>query len=180
MIGRIPGVRGVLRLIALNLLPEPILYRFLHSYTRERPRTALGTATDHRMMPLQDGVELWVYWSDVPNVGRGPSASLFVLREEILRLDCFSGNEGHMHLNPAQQRMSGRVAARLFFQDGSHAEHVDRAVFELIANSDAALKSNRLDRVRSFRIDEQALADASKQMRGYMMELLDRHRHLVT
>ena len=120
-------------------------------------------------------MELWVYWSDVPNVGRGPSASLFVLGEEVLRLDCFGGSEGHMHLNPEQQRFSGRVTARLYFQDGSRVEHVDRVAFELIANTDAALKSNGLSRVRNFPIDQNALADASNQMRHLMQELLERH-----
>lgn len=170
-----PSIQGVLRRIALIVLPEPIFFRLLHYITRQRPRTALETASDRRKISPQEDVELWVYWSDVPNVGRGPSASLFVLREEVLRLDCFGGSEGHMHLNPEQQRFSGRVTARLYFQDGSRAEHVDRVAFELIANTDAALKSNGLSRVRNFPIDQNALADASNQMRLLMQELLERH-----
>ncbi len=170
-----PSIQGVLRRIALIVLPEPIFYRLLHYITRQRPRTALETASDRRKILPQEDVELWVYWSDVPNVGRGPSASLSVLREEVLRLDCFGGSEGHMHLNPEQQRLSGRVGVRLYFQDGSRAEHVDRAAFELIANADAALKSNGLSRVRNFPIDQNALADASNQMRHLMQELLERH-----
>ncbi len=168
-----PSIQGVLRRIALIVLPEPTFYRLLHYITRQRPRTARETASDRRKISPQEDVELWVFWSDVPNVGRGPSASLFVLREEILRLDCFGGSEGHMHLNPKQQRFFG--PARLYFQDGSRAEHVDRAAFELIANADAALKSNGLSRVRNFPIDQNALADASNQMRLLMQELLERH-----
>ena len=170
-----PSILGILRRIALIMLPEPIFYRLLHYITRQRPRTARGTAFDRQKISPQEDVELWVYWSDVPNVGRGPSASLFVLREEVLRLDCFGGSEGHMHLNPEQQRLSGRVGVRLYFQDGSRAEHVDRAAFELIANTDAALKSNGLSRVRNFPIDQNTLADASNQMRHLMQELLERH-----
>ncbi len=170
-----PSILGILRRIALIMLPEPIFYRLLHYITRQRPRTALETASDRRKISPQEDVDLWVYWSDVPNVGRGPSASLSVLREEVLRLDCFGGSEGHMHLNLQQQRFSGRVGVRLYFQDGSRAEHVDRGAFELIANADAALKSNGLSRVRSFPIDQNALADASNQMRLLMQELLERH-----
>ncbi len=172
---KVPSIQGVLRRIALIVLPEPIFDRLLHYITRQRPRTALETASDRRKILPQEDVELWVYWSDVPNVGRGPSPSLSVLREEVLRLDCFGGSEGHMHLNPEQQRLSGRVGVRLYFQDGSRAEHVDRAAFELIANTDAALKSNGLSRVRNFPIDQNALADASNQMRLLMQELLERH-----
>ncbi len=170
-----PSIQGGLRRIALIVLPEPIFYRLLHYITRRRPITAFETASDRRKISPQEDVELWVYWSDVPNVGRGPTASLFVLREEVLRLECFGGSEGHMHLNPEQQRFSGHVTARLYFQDGSRVEHVDRAAFELIANTDAALKSNRLSRVRNFPIDQNALADASNQMRHLMQELLERH-----
>ncbi len=172
------SIQGVLRRIALIVLPGPVLYRIQHYIKRQRPRTAIETAetaSDRRKISPQQNVELWVYWSDVPNVGRGPTASLFVLREEVLRLDCFGGSEGHMHLNPEQQWFFGRITARLFFQDGSRAEHVGRAAFELIANTDAALKFNILSRVRNFPIDQNALADASNQMRLLMQVLLERH-----
>lgn len=161
--------------IAFATLPEPVLYRLLHFIQLRRPRTSLDTASDHRKIALQQGVELWIYWSDVPSVGSGPSASLFVLREEVLRLDCFGGREGHMHLNPDQQRFNARVAARLYFPEGSRAEHIDRAVFEIIANTDAALKSNRLARVRKFSINQYALSNAARQIRFIMPELLRRH-----
>ncbi len=171
------SIQGVLRRIALIVLPEPVLYRIQHYIKRQRPRTAIETAetaSDRRKISPQQNVELWVYWSDVPNVGRGPTASLFVLREEVLRFDCFGGSRGHMHLNPEQQHYSGRDVARLYLQDGSRAEHTDRVAFELIANTDAALKSNRLSRVHNFPIDQSALADAANQMRLLMQELLER------
>ncbi len=166
-----PSIRGVLREIALNVLPEPIFYRLLHYITRRRLPTALETASDRRKISPQEDVELWIYWRNAGYVRDGPSASLFVLREEVLRLDCYGGSLGHMHLNPRQQWPYGT----LYFQDGSRVEHVDRAAFELIANTDAALKSNRLSRVRNFPIDQNALADASNQMRLLMQELLERH-----
>lgn len=168
-------IRGILIGIAHHAFPEPIFYRLLHHMRRQRPRTALSTASDHRRISLQQGVEICIYWSDVPNVGSGPSASLFVLREEILRLDCFGERNGHMHVNPEQQRFASRAPARLYFPESSRAEHIDRAVFEVLANTDAALKSNRLVHVRMFRIDRKALAHAAKQMRIVMRELLERH-----
>jgi len=167
------SIQGVLRRIALIVLSEPISYRLLHYFTRQRPSPVRETASDHRKILPQEDVELWVYWSEVPN-GRGPAASLFVLREEVLRFDCFGGSEGHMHLNPVQQRFSGGDVARLYFPDGSCAEHVDRAAFEIIANTNAALRSNRLSRIRNFVIDQNALADASNHLRHHMRELLER------
>ncbi len=156
-------------------LPEPFRFWFYYRFRRGKPQETLDWMSDQRLIRPQKDVELWVYWYDMPSKVRGPAASLYVLGEEVLRLNCFQGNKAHMHLNPRQQEFAMRVAARLFFPDGSPAERVERAAFELRANTDAALKSNRIGRVRDFRIDSQALMAASNAMRAYMMELLDRH-----
>ncbi len=121
-----PSIRGVLRRIALIVLPEPIwvlrriglivlpepiFYRLLHYITRQRPRTALETASDRRKISPQEDVELWIYWRNAAYVRYGPSASLFVLREEVLRLDCYGGSLGHMHLNPQQQGLTCQISS---------------------------------------------------------------------
>jgi hypothetical protein len=166
------SITKIVRSIAMALLPEPILYELCHLRSRRKPRTDLPTASRHHRISPQAGVELWVYWSDVPGVGSGPSASLFVLNEEVFRLDCFGGTEGHMHLNPEQQIIVRRQTARIYFPDDHRAAQVNRAAFELATNSRAALLSNGLRRVRTFHLDERSLADAANQMHSYMNELL--------
>lgn len=169
------NLRRILRLVALIGLPEPIAYRLLHYHSRRDTRSMLAREGERWKLSPQENVILRVHWADVPNVGRGPSASLFVLEEEVLRLDCFGGRQGHMHLNPMQQRYCSRLIARLFFPEGPRSEQVDRAAFELVTNYDAALKSNRLSYIRNFSIDRIALADAARQMKLLMQETLQAH-----
>ena len=99
------GLIELIKRLALLVLPQPILYRLWHLNRKRRPRTELDSAMDHRVIDVQTGVRLNVYWADVQNVGRGPGASLFVLLEEVMRIDCFGGNAGHMHINPVQQAL---------------------------------------------------------------------------
>ena len=62
--------------------------------------------------PIQDNVRLESYWRDDAG-GRGPAASLFVYDDEIMRFDCFGGDNGHCHFNLRQTR--GR---RWMYPDG--------------------------------------------------------------
>ncbi len=169
-------LRTILKILGASLLPPSILYRLWHADYRRRPRTDIDTASDLRVMTPQEGVRLEVYWSDVPNVGRGPSASLFVLEEEVVRLDCFGGNDGHMHINPEQVRIIlRRYTPRLYFPEGSREDHIERATFELATNTPSALKLNMLARVREFPIDMGKLAAAAGQMADEMNDLLVSH-----
>ena len=159
------------------LLPETVLYPLWRRYTARRTRSALSTASDHLMITIQDDVRLDVFWVD-RRLGPGPGASLYVLGDEILRLDCF-GNQGlggHYHINPSQVELHHVNTARLFFPEGSHEEHVDRATFELQRNLPAALAMNRDARVRRVQVDHARLEGAAEEMRAFMRELLARHR----
>ncbi len=169
-------LKSTIKFLASSLLPQPILYRLWHINCRRKPRTKLDTAFDLRVTTPQEGVRLEVYWSDVPNVGRGPSASLFVLDEEVIRIDCFGGNDGHMHINPEQVRIILRhYPPRLYFPEGSREDHIERATFELATNTPSALKLNMLARVREFPIHMGKLAAAAGQMADEMNDLLVSH-----
>ena len=170
-----PDKRGILGKIALYILPEPIRFKLYFYFWQTNRREKKANVYDRQRISLQDDVELWTYWLDGERFGGGPCASLYVLQEEVLRLDCFDGEGSHMHLNPNQQAFAARMASRLYFPNGKVADQVERSAFELIANTDAALKSNRFGRIRSFQIDQQALTDAAGQMKKYMMELVERH-----
>ncbi len=169
-------LRTILKILGAAILPQPILYRLWHAARRGQPRTDLDTASDLRVTTPQEGVRLEVYWSDVPNVGRGPSASLFVLDEEVIRIDCFGGNDGHMHINPEQVRIILRHdPPRFYFPEGSREDHIERATFELATNTASALKLNMLARVREFPIHMGKLAAAAGQMADEMNDLLVSH-----
>jgi hypothetical protein len=171
--------------LALSMLPNSVLWRLWHIRRRGLPRTALECASDRRVISVQDGVTLDVYWAAIPDppvehrrgeynqLGHnGPCVSLFVLREEVMRLECFGGLDGHMHMNPEQQGLLAGWGSQHYFPDGSRESQVERAAFELIENSQAFLLANQLSRIRDFRIDEERLAEAVAETEAYMNELL--------
>lgn len=162
--------------LALTLLPNRLLYWLWHRRRKGRPRTGDNNALDLRIIPVQDGVCLEVYWNTNP-LGPGPSASLFVLDEEVLRVDCFGGKTGHMHINPVQANLllAWETTPRYFFPPDTIEGHIDRCLFELTTNTPAALQTNQLARVRSFPLRETSLIDASLEMKTNMYELLEKH-----
>ncbi len=170
-------VENVIKRLALAVLPQPILYRLWHLRRRKRPRTADSNAMDQRIIPICDGAYLEVYWTEAP-LGRGPCVSMFVLLEEVMRIDCLGGKAGHMHINPVQQSLlvGWRKTPRLFFPPSDSESQIDRAVFELTANTDLALQTNQLARIRNFSIEKKRLEDAAGQMRAMMHGLMADHR----
>lgn len=167
--------RKILQIIR-TFLPQSLLYEIWHYRSKRVRRPTLDTASQHDVFQLQSGVTLETYWSDVPGVGRGPSASLFVLEEEVLRLDCFGGAEGHMHFNPEQAHLTaGRPSPRIYFQPASIPEQIDRAAFELIRNHRAAQASNMLSRVRRLQLKQNPLNQAVDAMTRQMRLLYQCH-----
>ena len=169
-------VENVIKRLALAVLPQPILYRLWHLRRRRRPRTADSNAMDQRIILICDGAYLEVYWTEAP-LGRGPCVSMFVLLEEVMRIDCLGGTAGHMHINPVQQSLivGWKTTPRMFFPPGDREHQIERAVFELIANTELALQTNQLARIRSFPIEKKSLEDASEKMKTMMNGLMDHH-----
>jgi hypothetical protein len=165
-----------LKHLALTLLPHRLVYWLWHLRRRNRPRTGDDNAVDVRVVPVREGARLEVYWNTNP-LGPGPAASLYVLEEEVLRLDCFGGETGHMHINPVQVNLAlpWEVTPRYFFPPDTLENHIERSVFELTTNSKAALQTNLLGRVRMFPIEHGCLVEAAGRMRSEMYELLAKH-----
>jgi len=94
-----------------------------------------------------------------------------------MRIDCFGGTAGHMHVNPVQQSLlvGWKKTPRLFFPPGSSESQIERAVFELTANTELALQTNQLARIRNFPIKKRSLEDASEKMEALMNDLIDQH-----
>ena len=161
-------------LLALSVFPQRVAFGLRH-------RSLPGKMYFHmrkagaRVIQLQDAY-LIVHWSDFPPVGSGPSASLYVLQEEVMRIDCFGGVDGHMHFNPEQDYLNNRLdtarTPRIYFPEGSRQDHVDRAVFELKRNVSAALAMNVLPAIQDYSFDFDELEAAAEQMGGLMTNML--------
>ena len=163
-----------LRKGACYLLPQPLLYELWHYWSRRNRRPNYDTAANNQTIRPQEGVVLEIYWSDVPGVGYGPSASLFVLREEVLRLDCFGDGNGHMHFNPSQVHVFGWDSiSRVRFSPISVWQQIERGAFELTQNAAAAIAMNMLARVRKFPLEQSALDTAANEMTERMRALCE-------
>lgn len=165
-------LENFLKQLAVATIPAGLLYRLWHKRRKGLPRTEDGTTDQLKTIAIQDGVRLEVYWSVVEQ-GAGPCASLFVLDDEILRIDCFAGDNAHMHINPVQHNLplAWHITPRIKFPRGDARAQIERGVFELTRNTPAALQMNQLARLRRFSINGQALKLAGDAMRAYMLEL---------
>jgi hypothetical protein len=87
------------------------------------------------ILEIQENVCLVSYWVG-SDPGPGPSASLFVYGDEVMRFDCFGGERVHFHLNLTQARyFSGGESARLYFPEGSMQDQVKLAAFDCAGTS---------------------------------------------
>jgi len=164
--------------IVTHTIPEAFLYPFWQWYAGERIGAAERGGAKPQIIPVQDAVWIEVYWTERPpngEVGPGPRASVMVLGDEILRLDCFGGQQGHYHINPRQGMLTERTPARLCFPEGSHADNVERTAFEVEYNLPAALLLNRIRAIREIKIDDEKLSRAAAQMRAAMLQHLAEH-----
>lgn len=117
---------------------------------------------------IQDNVRLESYWRDDAG-GRGPAASLYVYDDEIMRFDCFGGDNGHCHVNLRQTR--GR---RWMYPEGSFQDHIRQSLFDLRANVNFCLQTHQEARVQAVDIDRHRLEAAAKQMETHLLSLADK------
>ena len=161
-------------LAAYSTLPQTPVFRWWRGNLKNRLSFHLQKS-DVQVIEFQ-GAQLLVHWSDFPPIGSGPSASLYILEEEVMRLDCFGGEDGHMHFNPPQltlvNRLDSNKTPRIYFPPGSRQEHVDRAAFELKKNVVAALEMNLLPEIQNYRLDAHEVEAAAERMHGLMTNML--------
>ena len=115
--------------------------------------------------PVQDDVRLEVYWRS-DRGGHGPAASLYFYDDEVLRFDCFGGEEGHCHVNLKQTR-----GQRWYYPEGAVKENIKQAGFDIRKNYQFCILSHQDDRIRRLKIDQEKLEVAASQMENRLTEL---------
>ena len=115
--------------------------------------------------PVQDNVRLEVYWRS-DRGGHGPAASLYFYDDEVLRFDCFGGEEGHCHMNLSQTR-----GQRWYYPEAPVKENIKQAGFDLRKNSLFCILSHQDDRIRRLKIDQEKLEVAANQMESRLTEI---------
>jgi hypothetical protein len=149
---------GILQRIRYRLRPFP-------------RRSSKSYLTDVKTFPIQEGVVLETYCLGPP-FGPCPAASVYIHDEEVMRLDCIGGVEGHFHVNLTQSLFyPGGEQARFYFPDGTVAEHIENAEFQLRHNLDYARRQNYKRSIREIQIDKAKLDDVAGQMKAELLRL---------
>lgn len=123
---------------------------------------------DLQAVPLGGDAHLNVYWKQL-DIGHGPAVSVVVHEEEILRVDCFGPDDGHMH---AAFFMPGSGENRLYFPENTREAQIERAVFEITTNLRYYLDRAVDPRIRAVELDSDRVADAAEEARRIMMGYL--------
>lgn len=118
--------------------------------------------------PIQENVLLQVYWRDDAG-GRGPAASLYVYDDEIMRFDCFGGDNGHCHFNLRQTR--GR---RWMYPEGSFQDHIQQSLFDLCTNLTFCLKTHQDARIQEIQIVQESIEQAAGKMETQLLEFAEK------
>ena len=132
-------------------------------------QTSVARVGDVVTIPVQDDVVIEAYWV-VLEKEWGPRASLYVHEHEVLRLDCFGAESGHMHVN---FQGLARYRGRMYFPQGTVREHIDRGLFELERNLGWALAMNCRPKIHNTVIDPHKLRLGVDRLRMQMFGLLD-------
>lgn len=127
----------------------------------QKLRSSAPHISDVAVRRLGPDFTIEAYWVNEP-VGPGPAASLYAQGDEIMRLDCFGGSSGHMHVNMAQVGRIRAGSARLYFEPGTMREHMERGGHELENNVTYAIRTNASWRIRQLVPPSDQLRDASR------------------
>jgi hypothetical protein len=130
---------------------------------------AVAASPDRDRIPVQDDVFLDVYWRD-DDLGRGPAASLYARGVEVLRLDCFGADQGHLHLN-----LGTGAGRRWYFPPATAADHIERACFELERNFAIALAVCPDPALAGLSLRGDQMAEVAAKARSRLLALLDEH-----
>lgn len=119
---------------------------------------------------LSENAHIDCYWLKT-NLGSGPAASVYVSNDEVMRFDCLAEN-GHMHFNMSHATLFDNGGnARLYFQEKTVPEQIQRVLFELTHNLPYALKLNSNKKIRRTIISSTELATATKHLEIAMRAL---------
>jgi hypothetical protein len=88
-------------------------------------RSVYESRNDIHHLEIDESVRIEVFWKKL-KLGKGPALSLFMLEEEILRIDCFGKGAAHIHVTLF---LPGKGEQRLWMHEQTVAEQISRARF---------------------------------------------------
>jgi hypothetical protein len=119
---------------------------------------------------VPDPYRLEAYWLRI-NGQEGPSFSLFLGDDEILRVDCLP-EDPHVHYGLAESRKWRPVEDRVYVTPGGYDELIDRAVFELAHNVGFCTGLHRERAVRRTPVDDAPFQVAADEVGRHLRALV--------
>jgi hypothetical protein len=136
-----------------------------HKKRRHTEVAAPPVRRDLCVLPIQDHVQLEVYWK-VLAIGKGPAVIFRAHGREIMKFDCFGEGKGHYHVAP-------KWGVRIYFEETSASEQIARAAHELRCNAQRCLILQSDERIRKTTLNNKSLAMAIEQARSRMAYFLN-------
>ena len=123
---------------------------------------------------LQEGCYLETFMHDQIIDGTryfGPAVCLVVHDFDVMRIDCLDFPMGHYHTaKPYPYGISRSLAGNIWLPEKTIEAQVDRAIFELLRNSDHYVLSHPKRKVRNTRLDEARMAAVCAEVKAKMLE----------
>ena len=106
----------------------------------------------------------------------GPAAIIVIHGSEILKFDCYGDLNAHYHIaTPYPRGIRNGFHGRLWWQEKTVKEQLDRTVFELIYNLKSYLATHPRRKVRNTIIDSERLASVCHQLKMRMLQDEERY-----
>jgi hypothetical protein len=131
---------------------------------RDTGAAARVVRRDLCVIPIQDGLQLEVYWK-VLAIGKGPAVIFRAHGRQIMKYDCFGQGKGHYHIAP-------NWGARIYFQEATALEQIYRASRELRRNAQRSLRLQGDERIKNTIVNRKSLAVAAEQAASKMTSFL--------
>ena len=161
-------VRRLLRFVfSKQLLSESFSWGIDRNFGRMRPDDSVRN--DCRDLPVCEGVYVQVFWKKM-SFGKGPALSLFVLDEEILRIDCFGEAAAHIH---AAMFLPNEGENRLWMPEATIPEQIERACFELYRNHQYYQCRVPNPQIRAIKIHREKMTGVSEHAHDLMAGFAD-------
>jgi hypothetical protein len=135
---------------------------------REQNKRRNKDRKEIKMLLIQPGFEMDVFYRNIDGKDVGVAVSVYVLDMEIIRFDCF-GELGHYHMFTGNNLNSdtGHVA----FTSSVIGEQIQQIVV-ILRNFKEYTEASRMRRIRKFRVDQLRLDSFLDRLESTLMQFV--------
>lgn len=121
---------------------------------------------DLKIIPIDDNSHIEVFWKTL-KYGKGPAISVYIKKEEILRVDCSGSITGHLH---AAFFLPTKGEVRLLLSEKTCSQQIERAEFEICKNLVYYKSRVANAKVRNAKLNQEKIETAARIASNKMRE----------